>query len=157
MLVFFLVTIIFIAAIFQKSAERRLPAVAFAFFTMLHFLVFSQLEGFGFFFTAGLCDVAIISVIATHAKVSRISDALLNVSVLSVFLNVYGFVLWVNYLPVISSNNSIIALYLITIFYLLSRDSSYEHSGVHQHYRGLRLLAGKCSLFRISLSGEKGL
>ena len=146
-----LIAAIFIVALFQPDSERRFPALIFAFFIWLHCVSLSGLEGFWYFFTAGLCDVAIISLIACWAKVSSLSDSLITISILSVVVNFYGWLLWMSYLPVYSYNYSITALYLIAIISLLRGDCANDYARNYQRHRWLRLLGDKCRVFCLSL------
>lgn len=146
-----LVVAILVIALFQKTAERRFPALVFAFFTWLHCVALSGGEGLLYFFTAGLCDVAIISIIASWAKITRLSDALITISLVSIISNFYGWISWVNYLPVKSYNIFIMALYLIAILSLLWKDCAHDYTRINQRHRWLRLLADKCGAFCFSL------
>ncbi len=146
-----LIAAIFIVALFQPNTDRRFPALIFAFFLWLHCAAMSELEGFWYFFTAGLCDVAIVAMIACWSKVSRLTDSLITLSIMSVVFNFYGWLLWISFLPVYSYNYSITALYLIAIISLLRGDCANDYSRTSKRYSGLRLFSNKCRDLCVSL------
>ncbi len=88
--------------------------------------------------------------------VDKLSDALITLSIVSVLVNLYGWSLWLNYLPVESYNNLIMALYLIAIFFLLGKDCAHDYSRINQRHRWLRLLVDKCGVLRVSLFKKAG-
>lgn len=151
-----IVAALLLLALFQMKTGRRFPALVFAFLTWFHCAFLSGYDGWMYFFTAGSCDIIIIAIIATYAETNRISDALITLSTVSIFANFYGWFLWVNYLPVSSYNNVIMALYLIAIFILLGKDCAHDYNRVNQRHRRLRLFADKCSVFCLSLSKKAG-
>jgi hypothetical protein len=146
-----LISAILIIALFQTNSDRRFPALVFALFVWLHCVSMSGLEGFWYFFTAGLCDIVIIAIIACWARVSALADSLITISIISIVFNCYGWLLWVSYLPVSSYNYSITALYLIAILSLLRGDCANDKPRNLQRYYGLRVFSHKCRDFCLSL------
>ena len=146
----YLIIIICILALFQ-SKSKWMVACVFAIVTGLHSITMSSLEGFWYFFSAGVCDALVVGYVARFGKVTKLSDAIMNICVISFFANVYGWILWTNYLPVDSYNLTITALYLIAIFSLLSKERAHDFGHSKQN-TGLRLLVCKlghiCSSIR---------
>lgn len=150
----YLIIIICILALFQ-SKRNWLVACVFALVSGFHCVAMSGLEGFWYFFSAGACDVLVVGYAAYFAKATRLSDALMNICVISFFANIYGWILWTNYLPVETYNYTITALYLIAIFSLLSKERAHDFGHSKQN-SGLRLLVCKLRCFCSSLREKAG-
>lgn len=151
----YLIIFICILSIFQTTAERRFPAMVFAMMCGFHSIAFSTLEGFWYCFTAGTCDLIIIGVICCCAIVTRLSDRLIMLSVISIFLNVYGWLLYEFYLPVYIYNTSMTALYFIAILFLLRKDCANDESTTYKRYRCFQLFADKCGSVLVALREAK--
>lgn len=87
-----------------------------------HALACSEFVGFWYYFSAAVFDVAIISIIYAYGARARLTDDLINISVSSVALNLYGWLTWYLYQPPLSYNLTMTALYFIAILSLLRKE-----------------------------------
>jgi len=138
----YLVIVIVVAALSQVVSKRRYPACVFAAVTFSHWMWLSGLEGFYYCLSAGVCDVLVIYLICSYSQTSRLADTLIFISLMSIVLNLYGWLLWYYYLPVESYNTSIAALYLIAIISLLWKERAHDNNRDVKWYSRIPLSFG---------------
>jgi hypothetical protein len=136
--------IIAITVIFQPSSDRSIIALIYALSCITHMVVdiHSELDGFWYFFFAGVFDLAAISLIYTFNARTRLTDDLINISTLSIVLNAYGFVTWYNHQPILSYQLTMMALYFIAILSLLRKECA-NGNQPHRWHNGVRVLIDK--------------
>lgn len=153
-MIVYVLIVLGVVSVLQRTSERRFPAVVFAASCGAHYYMLSGLEGFWYCFTAAFCDLVTVAVICSFATVTRLADTLISISIFSIFVNIYGWVLWVMYLPVESYNQAIMALYLIAILSLLWKDCADDYYRNSKRHSSLRLFGDKCFAFCCALSKE---
>lgn len=149
-----LVVIICILALSQSSHQRAVIACIYAAVVGLHSLAFYDCGGELYYLSAALADLVIIAVISVWAAPSRLAENLIDISLISICLNAFGFIVWCSKLPPESYNISYGALYLIAILALLREDCADGYQSSRRHTR-LRVLVGKCAAFCRSLPEQK--
>ncbi len=117
-----LLIVICIFAIFQPNWDRFTVAMTYAAMCAGHAMSCYYFEGFWYYFSAGVFDLAIVSLIYAYGARIRLTDDLINISVASIALNFYGWLTWYLYQPPISYNLAMMALYFIAILSLLRKD-----------------------------------
>lgn len=102
----------------------RIPALAFALFVVLHDQIASGLDGWGYYLSAGAFDVVALAIIAMFARPSRMATAFVYICVSSLFLNFYGWGIWLSYYSPRSYDISFLALYSVAIYVILRGDAA---------------------------------
>ncbi len=123
-----LLVVICILALLQPSWDRFTVAMLYASLCACHLVACTEFVGFWYYFSAGVFDLAVISVIYAYGAKIRLTDDFINISVASIALNFYGWLTWLNYQPPISYNLAMVALYFIAILSLLRKDCADERS-----------------------------
>lgn len=155
-MIFNIITVILcILAVFQPTHDRRVIALVYALVCASHGIVCANFDGFWYFFTAGVFDLAIISIIYAYGAIARLTDDLINICVASIALNAYGWVTWHNYQPIFSYQTAMAALYFIAIFSLLRKGRANEY-GVNKWHSGVRSFIDKSSAYIIGKQKEAG-
>lgn len=101
----------------------RTAALAFALLTVLHDQFFSCIVGWGYYLSAGAVDLAALAVMATLARPSRLTTGFVRVCQTSVFLNFYGWGLWLSGYPPVTYDISFVGLYSVAIYVILRGDA----------------------------------
>jgi hypothetical protein len=120
-----LIFIIGALAILQPTPARQKAALVFAGLTLLHEIVFKNLDGLWYYGSAAFVDMAIISITANLKYTPRLIRDLHRVCLASIILNASGWIMWMLYLSPVSYNVSFIFLYAWSVIVLLRRDRQY--------------------------------
>ena len=139
-----IIVIMCVLAVCQTPLDRRLAAMFFSVSCGLHFLLFGTLEGFPYYFSAAVFDLVVILSIISYCRATKLSDGLIDLCLISIGLNCYGFVSWSLYISPVTYNVSFMALYLIAIFLILRKGVPTHESSTNQRHTRLRLLIDKC-------------
>lgn len=150
-----LIIAVFIVS-FCRESHVRLPGLILGLMAATNYalVVTFAIEGFLYCFTAAMCDVLVIYLVTSYAKITKVSDVIIAISVVSIILNFDGWLLYAYELPLEAYNYSIAALYLIAILSLLRGDCANDYSGNLKRHSGFRLFADKCRAFCRALSKE---
>lgn len=142
-----LTVILCILAAFQPTHDRRVISLVYALVCASHGIVCDNFEGFWYFFTAGVFDLAIVSIIYAYGARTRLTDDLINICVASIALNAYGWLTWFNFQPILSYQTAMAALYFIAILSLLRKERANEF-GISKWNSSVRFFIDK-SCFHI--------
>lgn len=121
-----LVISILIAAIFQKDKKRTISAFIFSCVTLLHEIFMKDLDGFLYYGSAALFDLAIIIIFSKMESLSYMVIRLQKVCIVSMFVNIIGWMMWYMYYPPDIYNISFMFLYLWTIAILLEQERLFD-------------------------------
>lgn len=113
-----LMIIICILSVISKNPA----ALAYALFAVAH--DFIGLDGWQYYLSASLADVAVLVIISMSINPSRTTTGILYISFLSVIMNFYGYILWTNYLEPTTYNASFYMIYAMAIFVIARGDSA---------------------------------
>lgn len=117
-----LIYILALVAVLQPDKERRTVAGVFCCFVLLHDIYMSQLDGFLYYGSAALFDLAIISVLSkihiTHDLVLKLQ----RLCIVSIIINIVGWICWYHYLPPGVYNSSFLFIYLYVLVILIQKD-----------------------------------
>ncbi len=137
-----LLVVICILAICQPTWDRFTVAMLYASMCACHWVACTEFVGFWYYFSAGVFDLAIISVIYAYGARIRLTDDFINICVASIALNFYGWLTWFNYQPPTSYNVAMVALYFIAILSLLRKDCA-NGKQVNKWHSSVRLFIYK--------------
>lgn len=135
-----LIYILTLAAVFQPDKERRAVAGVFCCATLCHELFLSDIDGFLYYGSAALFDLAIISILSKMHIISGIALKLQRICVVSIIVNFFGWACWYNYFSPVVYNLSFILIYLWVLALLLQRNTHFD--------LGKTSMGGMCSGFR---------
>ena len=116
-----LMTILMLMSLLQPNAPRLFAAVAFTCVTVLPEQLLSAYTGLGYYGSAALFDLGIITLTSWINPVPRMVISLHKICMVSILLNAVGWVLWTLYYPPLVYDMSYIALYAWTLFVFTRR------------------------------------
>jgi hypothetical protein len=119
-----LIGIICILTLIQSNKNRFHLAIFYSLACVVHILVFSSAIGVDYYLSAGVFDFALIYGFCLYAKPGNFSDNMILISVISLALNWYGWIIYENYLPPNSYDTAFQFLYGYAILTLLKRDKA---------------------------------
>lgn len=134
--------ILCVLALFQPTHDRRVIAFVYALACTAHGIFCVNFEGFWYFFSAGVFDLSIISIVYAYGARTRLTDDLINICVASIALNAYGWVAWYTFQSIFSYQIAMAALYFIAIFSLLRKERANEF-GINKWASGVRFFVDK--------------
>lgn len=114
-----LICILTLVAVLQPDKERRTVAGVFCCATLLHHVYMSELDGFLYYGSAAVFDLAIISILSKMHTISNIVLKLQRICVVSILVNLIGWGCWYHYLPPDIYNLAFLFIYLWVIAALL--------------------------------------
>ncbi len=117
-----LIYILTLVAVFQSDKERRTVAGVFCCFVLLHDIYLSQLDGFLYYGSAALFDLAIISILSKMHIIHNMVLKLQRICIVSIIVNIVGWMCWYQYLSPIMYDSSFLFIYLWTLAVLLQKD-----------------------------------
>ena len=97
--------------------------------TAVHGAMFCGLPGESYFMVAAIFDVAAFSVISALSKPCWFADCILSLCGISVFVNVFGFISWMNEVQLTSYVAANFAIYSMTAIIFLWMDDANEPTG----------------------------
>jgi hypothetical protein len=113
-----------VLCVVQPTSQRIFAASAFVFTTILHDVLFYDLDGFLYYGSAA-CGGLLAAILMTGINpIPKIILKLQIICIISSALNFFGYVIWFFYFPPLFYNLAFICLYLYTVFILVSRDES---------------------------------
>ena len=149
-----LVVIICILALFQSDHNRSVAAIIYAAVCGVHSILFYDLHGEYYYLSAAVSDLVVIVGIGILAKPTRLADNLMDVCLISIALNSFGFLTWWQGLPPEAYNLSYVALYLIAILALLREDCADGYQPSKRNSR-IRLSIRGCVEYCRQLQGAE--
>lgn len=117
------------AAVFQPTATRFFAAVVFVSVAWAHELLFAHLDGFAYYGSAAAADLAIILAISLLAHPPRVVLTLARICLVSIVVNLFGWLLWRAYLPPEPYNAAMIGVFIWALLILISRDRQDDNGG----------------------------
>lgn len=124
MITLLLITLVLIALLTKK--EYRAAPLIFATVALMHDLYLSSLDGLYYYGSAALFDLVVIILLTQLRPVFIVCDIQL-ISLMSMFLNLIGWTMWMCYLSPALYNWAFIGLYLCACF-VIGRGT---HAGIH--------------------------
>ena len=119
-----LLWVVVITAIFQPNAPRLVASVSFVSITRAHEFFLSETTGIGYYGSAALFDLATMAVLRGINPVPKMVLSLQKICIVSIGLNLAGWILWMCYLPPTAYNLAFIGIMLWAIVVLTIRDES---------------------------------
>ncbi len=119
-LMFALVAVAFI----QPNAPRLFAAVVFVGVVSLHEALLSHLDGLQYYGSAALFDLLIIVLTSGINPVPRMVLSLHRLCIVSILLNMAGWVLWFFYFPPLAYDLAFVAVYAWALLILIKRDGA---------------------------------
>jgi len=113
---------VFIASAIQSDEKRRRICFIYSSTAILHHTILGQETGFIYYFSAALCSIAIMPVIAMLGNFGRFTRNLLMICMSAAILNASGWVLYELYFDPIVYNNLFLVLYSIAIALMLNEE-----------------------------------
>lgn len=111
-----------VAVTVQPNAERLFAAIIFVGATILHEVAAVNFDGLIYYGSAALLDLVIMILISGIVPTPRMVIKLNLICLVSIIINMVGWVVWLNYLPPTAYNIAFMALYAWTLAVLLKRD-----------------------------------
>lgn len=116
-----LIYAIIIVSFIQPNAPRLFAGVIFTSITLLHESLLSSYEGFRYYGSAALFDLAIIILTSGINPVPKMVIMLHRICIISIFANLAGWVLWFFYYPPFSYDAFFALIYAWTLITLIKR------------------------------------
>lgn len=130
------------------------PAAMFVGAAVAHDVMFGAHDGLAYYGSAALFDLVVIFGISRLSEISEFSLQIQKLSVLSIFLNLYGWAAWFAYLSPIAYNYAYVALYGWAL--LLFVIGGWPSVGIRaDSVRDSRFFS-TCRAWRSSLLGHRG-
>lgn len=111
-----------IVAFIQPNAPRFFAAVIFVSITLLHELFLSHYDGLLYYGSAALFDLAIIILTSGINPVPRMVLSLHRICIVSILVNLLGWVIWFFYLPPLTYDLAFVVLYAWALITLINRN-----------------------------------
>jgi len=110
-------------AALQPNSPRFFAAILFTGVTLIHEWVLGSYGGFEYYGSAAIFDLFIIIVVGRVRPLSGMVLGLQKICVVSIFLNLVGWLMWVLYLPPLVYDTSYAGLYLWSLIIMMKRDT----------------------------------
>lgn len=137
----------------QRGSSRIYCAVIFLAFTMIHQLFLASIDGWSYYASSALFDLAVIGLLHNISPVTKLAINLQRISLLSMLTNAIGYALWFFYLDPALYNTMFIGIYSLAIFALIERDGAYD-VGFYSWYSGIRSVGDTSRRVYAKYSGE---
>lgn len=108
----------------QATAPRFFAAFVFVGVTLLHEVFLADADGLLYYGSAALFDLAIVILLSGVHPLPKMVLALQQICIVSIFVNLFGWVLWVLYLPPTAYNTSFVLLYFWALLALINRGAN---------------------------------
>lgn len=121
-----LLALLVLAGFTQRNGYRLNIGVMFVGLVSTHYLLddWVKLEGLWYYGSAALFDLAFIGATVSFSD-SKLLDSLCNISIVSMLLNFFGWLLWFNYYPPAHYDLAFLCLYTWAVVVLLRKDIEY--------------------------------
>ena len=150
-----LVVVICVLAFFQTTHNRAVAAITYAFVVGAYSLFAYNVSSHPYaYFSGAMLDFVIIALISIYSIPTRLAGSLIDICLISIVLNCFGFILWWCKIPPELYNILYGALYLIAILALLREESSDGYK-LNWRYSNIRLIIRRCA-FSCGVLSEKG-
>ena len=126
-----LLLVLLAVALFQKERARFFVCMTFACFTLIHDVIFRDVDGLLYYVSAASFDLLIISLISLERGCKKLVTRLQILSLSSIALNFIGWMMWVSYMSPKFYNAAYIVFYFVTVVCMLHKDGVYDMG----HYR----------------------
>jgi len=123
----FLEVLIFITLYFQPSESRLYTGGVFIFMLVMHELIFSDYEGLIYHGSTALCYLGIMIFTAPAVNVTRLVLDIHKICIMAIFINAWGWLAWVEYLPPSLYNLASMVLHACSVYVLLKRTRKADH------------------------------
>lgn len=138
---------------YQRGSSRIYCAAIFLSFTIIHQLLLSGIDGWSYYASSALFDLAVIGLLSNVSPITKLAINLQRISLLSMLTNAIGYALWFFYLDPALYNTMFIGIYSIAIFALMNRDGAYD-VGFYSWYSSLRSVGAASRRIHAKYSGE---
>lgn len=110
-----------VAVLFQPNAPRLFAAFVFVGANVFHYIYLSELDGMLYYGIAALVDLAMVILTSGIRPIPRMVLTLHKIALVSIAANMYGFILWFNYLPPTTYDSAFILIYLWLLLTLIRK------------------------------------
>lgn len=120
----YLLYALIVAWLFQPTMARRAAVGLFVFFTIMHELYLSEVDGLLYYGSAAFFDLLIILL---TRNIRPLTDTIVNIHmicVISILFNYIGWIIWALYLPPLIYNWSFVMVYSLAVYAFLRMDDS---------------------------------
>lgn len=121
-----LLLLLLAVALFQKERARAFVCVTFACFTLIHDVIFRDVDGLAYYASAGAFDLLIIYLISLERGCKELVTRLQVLCLLSIVLNFIGWAMWVSYLSPKFYTSAYFVFYSVAIICMLQRGGAYD-------------------------------
>lgn len=131
-----------IVSLIEKRKTNKIAIYTYVVLNFLHFLFFSDLRGDTYYLTASFFDFTIF--ICLSAIRGQTAWILQLTSIVSLFVNLFGFIIWFLYWPPTAYNWAMLALYGVAL-YLITPGALHERQragGASRRYNTVDGLQG---------------
>ena len=97
--------------------------------TAVHGAMFCSLPGESYFMVAAIFDIAAFSVISAFSKPCWFADCILSLCGISIFVNIFGFISWMNEVQLTSYVAENFAIYSMTAIIFLWMNDANDSAG----------------------------
>lgn len=127
-----LLCVIFAASLWQPNAQRLYAALVSSVLTICHHWGCFDTEGLAYYGSAALVDLAIILALSVIDPVPKMALRLQTIAVISIIINLAGWVTWMLYIPPDWYNFAYVLLYTWVLITLLRRGKA-DHVGGYRN------------------------
>lgn len=113
---------IVLLVLIQSSWHRVQVVFIFAMMTFIHNLFMAHLDGLPYYLSDAMFYAFVISATAMLPKISELTMSIHRICLAAIVLDVFGWVIWMLYLPPDSYNVAFMLLYAWTIIIIISGD-----------------------------------
>jgi len=117
-----LIYALIIAALFQPNAPRFFAAVVFISLTLSHELFLAHLDGFQYYGSAALFDLAIIIITSGVDPIPRMVISLQKICIVSILCNLGGWLIWDAGAPPTVYNAAFIGIFMWALITFIKKD-----------------------------------
>lgn len=116
-----LIYAVLIASFLQPNAHRLFAGIIFTGITLLHEVLLASQSGFLYYGSAALFDLTIIMLISGINPVPKMVLTLQKICVVSIVVNLAGWLLWCSYYPPLAYDLAFAAIYVWILVALIKR------------------------------------
>ncbi len=121
-----LLLVMLAVALFQKERSRFFVCMTFACFTLIHDVVFRDVDGLLYYVSAASFDLLIIYLLTFERGCKKLVTRLQILLLSSIALNFIGWMMWVSYIQPKFYNAAYLVFYFVTIVCMLHKGGAYD-------------------------------
>lgn len=117
-----LMLLLCILALCQPTKQRFLIAITFSLSCVVHLIVSESFPDVLYYLSAGAFDLVMIFIMCLFSKPTRFTDWMILICITSLFLNLYGLVIYGNHYSSASYEAAFLVLYAVSIGVFVKKD-----------------------------------